>query len=53
MRVGAYSVTTAGTQPSYPGVDDELPSTDEQVTAIDRAAADGLTTESSATEVRA
>jgi ribokinase len=53
VRVGAYSVTTAGTQPSYPGVDDELPSTDEQVTAIDRAAADGLTTESSATEVRA
>jgi len=34
VRVGAYSVTTAGTQPSYPGADDELPSTDEQVTAI-------------------
>jgi len=35
VRVGAYSVTTAGTQPSYPGVDDELPSTDEQVTATE------------------
>jgi ribokinase len=35
VRVGAYSVTTAGTQPSYPDVDDELPSTDEQVTAIE------------------
>jgi len=35
VRVGAYSVTTAGTQPSYPGVGDELPSTDEQVTAIE------------------
>ena len=35
VRVGAYSVTTAGTQPSYPGVDDELPSTDEPVTAIE------------------
>ncbi|MBF4580335.1 ribokinase [Frigoribacterium sp. VKM Ac-2530] len=35
VRVGAYSVTTTGTQPSYPGVDDELPSTDEQVTAIE------------------
>ncbi|TWX38748.1 ribokinase [Frigoribacterium sp. ACAM 257] len=35
VRVGAYSVTTAGTQPSYPGVDDELPSTDEQVTPIE------------------
>ncbi|WP_209561615.1 ribokinase [Frigoribacterium sp. PvP032] len=35
VRVGAYSVTTAGTQPSYPGVDDELPSTDEQVTALE------------------
>ena len=35
VRVGAYSVTTAGTQPSYPSVDDELPSTDEQVTEIE------------------
>ena len=35
VRVGAYSVTTAGTQPSYPGVHDELPSTDEQVTAVE------------------
>ena len=48
MRVGAYSVTTAGTQPSYPGVDEELPSTDEQVTAIEGPSSDG-----SATEVRA
>ena len=48
VRVGAYSVTTAGTQPSYPGVDDELPSTDEQVTAIEGPSSDG-----SATEVRA
>jgi len=35
VRVGAYSVTTAGTQPSYPGLDDDLPGTDEQVTAIE------------------
>jgi ribokinase len=48
VRVGAYSVTTAGTQPSYPGVDDELPSTDEQVTAMA-----GPSSEDSATGVRA
>jgi ribokinase len=45
VRVGAYSVTTAGTQPSYPGVDDELPSTDEQVTAIERPSSEDLASE--------
>jgi ribokinase len=35
VRVGAWSVTTVGTQPSYPSLEDELPSTDEQVTVID------------------
>ena len=34
VRVGAYSVTGAGTQPSYPGLGDELPSV-ESVGSVD------------------
>ncbi|QNE45262.1 ribokinase [Frigoribacterium sp. NBH87] len=35
VRVGAYSVTGAGTQPSYPGLGDELPSVESVDSDLD------------------
>ncbi|WP_197982350.1 ribokinase [Frigoribacterium sp. CFBP 13707] len=39
VRVGAYSVTGAGTQPSYPGLGDELPSVESVDSDLDGDAA--------------
>ncbi|MBD8660742.1 ribokinase [Frigoribacterium sp. CFBP 8754] len=39
VRVGAYSVTGAGTQPSYPGLGDELPSVESVESVEDGDAA--------------
>ncbi|NII52317.1 PfkB family carbohydrate kinase [Frigoribacterium endophyticum] len=41
VRVGAYSVTGAGTQPSYPGLGDELPSVGSDLDGDVAAPGDG------------